>query len=210
MPDFNVRSDSVNVEQIMEQIRARIREKRGADYTEQQIRGTRRRQARKVPGSARRAIRSARAVPARTTAVQPARTSELCVRRRDAVRVASRAAPHHAEDPAADPEAVFQPEPADPGVEHPVAVEHDVRRTRGEARSRPSCVRSAALRSDAQPRAGNDAPRHRSQESQDARRVADEPAGIQRAARPGARKRRRLQTVARRSRRTTAAREAAA
>src|SRR5512134_1293231 len=38
MPEFNVRSDSVNVEQIMEQIRARIREKRGVDYTEQQIR----------------------------------------------------------------------------------------------------------------------------------------------------------------------------
>jgi len=38
MPDFNVRSDSVNVEQIMEQIRARIREKRGVDYTEQQLR----------------------------------------------------------------------------------------------------------------------------------------------------------------------------
>src|SRR5579871_2118875 len=38
MPDFNVRSDSVNVEQIMDQIRARIREKRGVDYTEQQIR----------------------------------------------------------------------------------------------------------------------------------------------------------------------------
>jgi hypothetical protein len=38
MPDFNVRSDSVNVEQIMEQIRGRIREKRGVDYTEQQIR----------------------------------------------------------------------------------------------------------------------------------------------------------------------------
>jgi hypothetical protein len=38
MPDFNVRSDSVNVEQIMEQIRLRIREKRGVDYTEQQIR----------------------------------------------------------------------------------------------------------------------------------------------------------------------------
>src|SRR5262245_42996156 len=37
MADFNVRSDSINVEQIMEQIRARIREKRGADYTEQQI-----------------------------------------------------------------------------------------------------------------------------------------------------------------------------
>ena len=38
MPDFSVRSDSVNVEQIMEQIRARITEKRGVDYTEQQIR----------------------------------------------------------------------------------------------------------------------------------------------------------------------------
>src|SRR3954469_1692296 len=38
MADFSVRSDSVNVEQIMEQIRSRIREKRGVDYTEQQIR----------------------------------------------------------------------------------------------------------------------------------------------------------------------------
>jgi len=38
MADFNVRSDSVNVEQIMDQIRTRIREKRGVDYTEQQIR----------------------------------------------------------------------------------------------------------------------------------------------------------------------------
>jgi hypothetical protein len=38
MADFSVRSDSVNVEQIMEQIRARIGEKRGVDYTEQQIR----------------------------------------------------------------------------------------------------------------------------------------------------------------------------
>jgi hypothetical protein len=38
MPDFNVRSDAVNVEQIMEQIRARIREKRGVDYTEDEIR----------------------------------------------------------------------------------------------------------------------------------------------------------------------------
>jgi hypothetical protein len=38
MPDFTVRSDSVNVEQIMSQIRARIREKRGVDYTEEQIR----------------------------------------------------------------------------------------------------------------------------------------------------------------------------
>jgi hypothetical protein len=38
MADFNIRAESVNVEQIMRQIRARIREKRGVDYTEQQIR----------------------------------------------------------------------------------------------------------------------------------------------------------------------------
>ena len=37
MAEFNVRSDSVNVEQIMEQIRTRIREKRGVDYTEAEI-----------------------------------------------------------------------------------------------------------------------------------------------------------------------------
>jgi hypothetical protein len=38
MADFSVRSDNVDVEQIMGQIRARIREKRGVDYTEEEIR----------------------------------------------------------------------------------------------------------------------------------------------------------------------------
>ncbi len=37
MSEMNVRSDSVDVEQIMRQIRARIREKRGADYTETEL-----------------------------------------------------------------------------------------------------------------------------------------------------------------------------
>ena len=37
MTEFNIRTDSVDVEQIMRQIRARIKEKRGVDYTEQQI-----------------------------------------------------------------------------------------------------------------------------------------------------------------------------
>ncbi len=37
MSDFSLRADSVNVEEIMQQIRARIREKRGADYTEQEV-----------------------------------------------------------------------------------------------------------------------------------------------------------------------------
>ena len=38
MSEFSVRSDNVDVEQIMRQIRARIREKRGVDYTEDEIR----------------------------------------------------------------------------------------------------------------------------------------------------------------------------
>ncbi|MGH9374496.1 MAG: hypothetical protein ACRD15_23510, partial [Vicinamibacterales bacterium] len=38
MSDFIVRSDNVDVEQIMRQIRSRIREKRGVDYTEDEIR----------------------------------------------------------------------------------------------------------------------------------------------------------------------------
>jgi hypothetical protein len=37
MADSNVRSNPVNVEQIMEQIRSRIREQRSVEYTEQQI-----------------------------------------------------------------------------------------------------------------------------------------------------------------------------
>lgn len=38
MAEFNIRSDAVDVEQIMGQIRARLREKRGVDYSEEQIR----------------------------------------------------------------------------------------------------------------------------------------------------------------------------
>lgn len=38
MSDFSVRSDNVDVEQIMRQIRSRIREKRGVDYSEEEIR----------------------------------------------------------------------------------------------------------------------------------------------------------------------------
>ncbi len=38
MTDFSVRSDSIDVTQIMDEIRARLQEKRGVDYTEVQIR----------------------------------------------------------------------------------------------------------------------------------------------------------------------------
>jgi hypothetical protein len=37
MAEFNIRTDAVDVEQIMRQIRARIQSKRGVDYTEEQI-----------------------------------------------------------------------------------------------------------------------------------------------------------------------------
>ena len=38
MSDFQVKSDAVDVDAIMRQIRARIREKRGVDYTEEEVR----------------------------------------------------------------------------------------------------------------------------------------------------------------------------
>lgn len=37
-PEFSIRSDSVDVDEIMTQIRSRIREKRGVDYTEEELR----------------------------------------------------------------------------------------------------------------------------------------------------------------------------
>ncbi len=38
MTDFSIKSDAVDVEEIMRQVRSRIREKRGVDYTEDEIR----------------------------------------------------------------------------------------------------------------------------------------------------------------------------
>ena len=38
MSEFNIESESIDVEQIMDQIRTRIKDKRGEDYTEEQIR----------------------------------------------------------------------------------------------------------------------------------------------------------------------------
>jgi len=37
-PEFSIRSDSVDVDLLMKQIRARIRDKRGVDYTEEEVR----------------------------------------------------------------------------------------------------------------------------------------------------------------------------
>ena len=63
MSDFSVRSDNVDVEQIMRQIRSRIREKRGVDYTEDEIRELANVKLEKFLDPERRAVGPARAVP---------------------------------------------------------------------------------------------------------------------------------------------------
>ena len=136
MADFNVRSDSVNVEQIMEQIRARIREKRGVDYTEQQIREL---AAVKLRSSSTRAasapicsISSAR----RSRAYEPPELPNYAFEDDTLFESHRGAAPVDSQAAAAAPEAVLQPEPAHPGAAHPVAAQHDERRARSEARAR--------------------------------------------------------------------------
>src|SRR5262249_48634002 len=91
------------------------------------------------------------------------------------------------------PETVLQPEPADSGAPHSITPEHDERRARGTTGSGAAATRSALLRADPQPRARDDAARHRREEPQDAARIGVEPTRVQRAARARPRERRRLQ-----------------
>ena len=143
MPDFNVRSDSVNVEQIMEQIRARIREKRGVDYTEQQIRELAAVKLEKFLDP--RGVRSDLLEQFRKAqpAYEPPELPNYAFEDDTLFESHRGAAAVHPQAAAADPEAVLQSEPAHPGAEHPVAAEHDVRRAGGAARSGPPRVRSA-------------------------------------------------------------------
>ena len=90
-PTFTVRSDNVDVEQIMRQIRARIREKRGVDYTEEEIRELASVKLEKFLDPRGRPVGSARAVPAGARRVDGA--AELRVRGHDAVRDAPRLPP---------------------------------------------------------------------------------------------------------------------
>ena len=77
MTDFSVRSDNVDVEQIMRQIRSRIREKRGVDYTEEEIRELAIVKLEKFLDPRGRALGPARAVPPEARGVAAA---ELRVR----------------------------------------------------------------------------------------------------------------------------------
>ena len=83
MADINVRSDSVDVEQIMRQIRARIREKRGADYTETELQQLATVKLEKFldPSGVRSDLVEQFRTPARR---QPRHRRSFAVRRRDA------------------------------------------------------------------------------------------------------------------------------
>ena len=140
MCEFPIRSESVDVEQIMKQIRAahpreaRRRLHRGADSRA----GVR--PAREVPRSEEPALRPARAVPQEPAGrgLDAAADGHLRVRRRHAVRNAPWIA---AVDPAAAesaPEAVLQPEPAEP---RPAPA--------GQPQSHTSCSRDPLPRSTA-------------------------------------------------------------
>ena len=134
MPDFNVRSDSVNVEQIMEQIRARIREKRGVDYTEQQIRELAAVKLEKFLDP--RGVRSdlldqfRKAQPAYEPPELPNFAFE------DATLFESHRAPIRWIRKLLMPllKLLFNPNPLIQALQHPVAAEHDQRGARRETR----------------------------------------------------------------------------
>ena len=160
----------------MEQIRARIREKRGVDYTEAQIQELAAVKLEKFLDP--RGVRSDLLDQFRRAAPPPARPNYAFG---EETLFETHRGPNPLVPPAAaaDLEAVLQPEPADSGAAHPVAAEHDQRRAGIGAPS----PRSAVLRADPQPRRRNDAAGHRGQEPEDARRVDLQPARVQRAPR---------------------------
>ena len=81
MTDFSVRSDNVDVEQIMRQIRTRIREKRGVDYTEEEIRELANVKLEKFLDPKRRPLGPGRAVPAQARGLARRPTSRSRTRR---------------------------------------------------------------------------------------------------------------------------------
>ena len=134
MTDFQIRSDNVDVEQIMRQIRSRIREKRGVDYTEEEIKELARVKLEKFldPTGVRsdllaqfRRTKAEATLPRTTTSRTRRSSSRIC----GIVRFMR-------QDAAADPEAVLQPESADRRAAHPVGAQ------RAEASAAKSCSTS--------------------------------------------------------------------
>ena len=146
MSDFNIRSESVDVEQIMKQIRARILEKRGVDYTEDQIRelATVRLEKFLDPKNLRsdlleqfRKSRPAVDRPSRRRSRPPYAFDDqtLFASHRGAAAVHPQAAD-------ADPEAVLQPERAEPDPAHAGAVQRRHVEARVAPQDRSSIARA--------------------------------------------------------------------
>ena len=178
MTDFTVRSDNVDVEQIMRQIRSRIREKRGVDYTEEEIRELANVKLEKFldPRGVRSDLLEQFRAQARGLAAAELRVRghDALTRRTAAILRFMRAAA------AADPEAVLQSEPAHRGAAHPVEAERAAGRALEARRADYEVIHNLVLETDAA--------RHRGEEPQDARRVDVEPARFRRAARARARR----------------------
>ena len=155
----------------MEQIRARIREKRGVDYTEQQIRELAAVKLEKFLDP--RGVRSDLLDQFRKA--QP--TYEPPELPNFAFEDATLFESHRGADPvdpqAADAaaQAAFQPEPADSGAPHPVAPEHDQRGARRAARG-GAAADGSAVRYELVHNLVVETTRHghRGQEPEDARR----------------------------------------
>ena len=177
----------------MEQIRARIREKRGVDYTEQQIRELAAVKLEKFLDP--RGVRSDLLEQFRRMRppVDPPELPNYAFDDDDAVRHAPRADSLDPPAAAPDPEAVLQPEPADPGAAHPVAAQHDAGAGEAEQLARGPALDQLTYEVMHNLVLEDDAHGHRGEEPQDAGRVADQPSRVQRAARARARERRRLQ-----------------
>ena len=173
MTDFSVRSDHVDVEQIMRQIRSRIREKRGVDYTEEEIRELASVKLEKFLDP--RGVRSdllEQFRRKREASLPPNfafEDSTLFETHRGFLRFMRRLLRPILK-------LFINPNPL-------IEALH----IQSKLNAQQAATRTAVLRGDAQPRARNDAARHRSEEPQDARRIDVEPARLRRAARAGAR-----------------------
>ena len=177
MSEFNIRADAVDVEQIMRQIRARIRDKRGVDYTEEQIQELARVRLEKFLDP--KGVRSDLLEQFRQRAADR-RAAELRVRRhRRCSRRTTRSSRSSDVCCGRLLKLFFSPNPLITALHLQSRINRHLLRPR-----RP------LLRSRPQPGRRDDAHQHRRQEHPDARRVGVRAARLQRASRSRARGRR--------------------
>ena len=190
-PEFSIRSDSVDVDEIMTQIRSRIREKRGVDYTEEELRQLASVKLEKF--------------------LDPTRVRSDLILHYRRMRAPGAGATAPPENYAFDDHLVYESARGASGgiitrvrrLLNPVLklffnpnpiIQVLNRQSAINAYNRAGSIgRRAELRVDSQPRAGGDPPQHRGEEPEDAHGIAVGAARLQRSARPGARERRAVQ-----------------